>query len=165
MNTYHEFRPTSLDAPGLNLADRQDWLVLPTTQNRDSGPYQVSNFEAAKARLLQSDPKAEDHECHCFGHWACGWFEIILVRPNTPAHTEALSIEADLENYPLLNENDVQDREHAEAQEVWQHCYTPKQRIAYIRKHESQFDGCDWRTLLANVRGEYFSGYASELVS
>lgn len=63
--------------------------------------------------------------------------------------------------------------EEKEAQEVWRTCYTAPQRIAYMRRHWSQFERCHaeyypadaWRNMLACARGNAFFGYASELLS
>jgi hypothetical protein len=67
--------------------------------------------------------------------------------------------------------------ESREADRVWADCMRPKERIAYMRQHASQFDCLHipeaesrehaldrWRDILANARGRYFSGYASELL-
>lgn len=72
--------------------------------------------------------------------------------------------------------------EDDEAQRVWQDCYSTSERIEYMREHRSQFDclyvprepskpeTCAhfvdrWRDILANARGRYFGGYASEIIS
>jgi hypothetical protein len=62
--------------------------------------------------------------------------------------------------------------ENEEANRVWADCYTASERIAYMRKHRSQFDClytkrplCErWADILANVRGKSFGGYASEIL-
>lgn len=75
----------------------------------------------------------------------------------------------------VCGEDCLSKAEDEEAQRVWKECYSPEERIAYMRRHKSQFDclykgqGATafcmrWRDILANVRGTYFSGYASELV-
>lgn len=61
------------------------------------------------------------------------------------------------------------------AEDTWRTCYSDSERLAYIRDNWSQFDSCHakynrdkcyaWRRLLANVRGEQFDGYPSELIS
>jgi hypothetical protein len=70
--------------------------------------------------------------------------------------------------------------EDEEANRVWLGCYSDAERIKYMRQHASQFDclyvsykpdctetrplAARWRDILANARGRYFSGYASELI-
>lgn len=162
MRTYAKFRPTGFDCAGLGLDDRQDWLVAPVGRNRDSGCLEESNWEAALAML---GGEHETVEVHRFGHWACGWLEIILI---DPADAERVKIGDDiqdcLENYPVLNEEDFSRRETEEADRVWRTCYRPKERIEYIRKHRSQFEFRDAADMLSCVRGEHFAGYASELI-
>jgi len=73
---YKDWSPTQVDSCGLNLEDRQDWLVAPVILTRDSECLEQSNFHTAKEML-----KEVEHEEHEFGHWACGWLRIILVSP------------------------------------------------------------------------------------
>ena len=101
MTTYSQFRPTAFDPEGLGLPDRQDWLVLPVIQTRDSGPLEVSNFRVA---LQQLDGESNTVEVHHFNHWGPGWFEIILAHPSREADVTA--IEESLEEYPVLDDVD-----------------------------------------------------------
>ena len=165
MRTYSEFRPSSHDTAGLGLADRQDWLVHPCVANRDADVLTESNFESAKRELDMADPDGSHHEVHRFGHWACGWFEIILVRPTANAALYRASQHVDaLDNYPILDEDDYSDRQSQAADETWSHCYNAKERIAYIRDHRDQFEFSSFADMLGCVRGNYFAGSASELV-
>ena len=118
MKTYKEFRPSPHDVSGLGLDDQQDWLVVPVFQNRDSEALELSNFRVIQADLERvqaenGDPTSEeaDVEVHRFGHWANGWFEIILVRPESPAAKRAEYWEEKLENYPIADENDFSELE------------------------------------------------------
>ncbi len=115
MRSYKQFQPTSFDCKGLNLPDRQDWLVL-VRRNRDSDTLQESNFACA-LELLGGE--SETVEVHRFGHWANGWFELILVAPDSAASKEAETIEANLENYPVLDDDDWSYRQSEEEQEAW----------------------------------------------
>lgn len=160
MATYAQFRPTGFDCAGLGLDDRQDWLVAPVSQNRDSGCLALSNFAAALEIL---GGESETVEVHRFNHWANGWFEIILVSPERGAEIE--EIESSLENYPVLNDFDFSRRENEEAENVWRDCYRERDRIEYIRKHRSQFEFRNLADMLGCVRGNYFAGYASELIA
>lgn len=113
MKTYREFSPSQHDTRGLGLPNRQSWYVVPVAQNRDSPAYEVSNFRVA-LRMLGGE--LEDVvEVHRFGHWACGWFEIILISPDAEEKVlTAREIESKLENYPLLDEDDVAELEYEE---------------------------------------------------
>lgn len=160
LQAYATFRPTAHDTAGLNCEDKQDWLVVPCNRNRDSDCLSESNFAAALARL---NGESETCEVCRFGHWACGWFEIILIHPSRASEGE--SIAEDLDGYPVLDENDFSEREEDAARETWEACYSVPERIAYIRKHRTQFEFRDLGDMLGCVRGKYFAGYASELLS
>lgn len=162
MKTYSQFRPSQFDPKGLGLSDQQGWLVAPVSQTRDSEALSRSNFACfLKALGGESDTV----EVHRFGHWGPGWFEIILINPADADRVKAAEeLEASLENYPVLNDEHFSELEHEEAAQVWQSCYCDKERIAYIRKHRSQFEFRDFADLIGCVRGRYFAGYASELL-
>jgi len=174
MKRYAEFKPTGFDCKGLGLDDQQDWLVHPCGTNRDANALTRSNFEVSVRDLEKLDPDGNDHEVHRFGHWACGWFEIIIVRPETPCAADAESTEAGLADYPVCCDSHFSETEEQEALKTWQNCYNDRERLEYIRDNWSQFDSCrgqynrdkceGWRRLLANVRGKDFCGYASDLL-
>lgn len=110
--------------------------------------------------------ESEDIQIHRFGHWANGWFEIVLINPAMPELVAlAEKLESRLENYPVLDENDLSKREYDEANEVWRNCYRERERIAYIRRYRSQFEFSSFSDMLGCVRGNYFAGYASELIN
>jgi len=164
MQTYRKFRPTACDVAGLGCENQQDWLVLPCGQNRDSGALDRSNFRTAEKILAEVDPNGSDYEVHRFGHWACGWFEVILVRPETAAAKEAEGIEATLADYPILCDSDHSELEQEDANETWRYCFNDAERVEYIRDHRSQFEFRDWADLIGCVRGHYFAGDASSLL-
>lgn len=118
MKRYAKWAPTAFDIKGLNAEDagedgesRADWFVAPVSITRDTPPGSLdrSNWEVLKAQL--SALPGEDFEVHRFGHWACGWFEIILVRPGTKAAEVAQAAEDKIADYPALNEDDWSQRE------------------------------------------------------
>lgn len=104
MRTYSEFRPTAMDSH-YTVEEMEDWLVV-LDQNRDSDSVTRSNFQAA---LDQLGGEGDSIRVDRFGHWACGWFELITVKPNTPEHNKALEIEASLKDYPILDECEWSD--------------------------------------------------------
>lgn len=163
METYKTFRPSAFDPAGFGLRDQQDWLVAPVTRNRDSDPLTESNFEAFLKAL---GGKSDTVQVCRIGHWACGWFEIILLDPTDKLRvSEAEAMESALEAYPVLDEEDVLERESAAAERVWRDCYNENERVAYIREFRNQFYFQSLRDLRACVRGEYFGGWASELLA
>ena len=147
---YRDYKPTTFDRAGLALDDRQDWIVVPCGRNRDSETLDESNFAAALATL---GGESDTCEVHRFGHWACGWFEIIIVAPERAPEVKAIA--ARLEDYPLLDEDDHSTREHEAINEAWD-ALSLRGRIHLAAKHgasifsaraESAWDldlGSDW---------------------
>jgi len=132
------------------------------TRNRDSDILTESNFECA-LDLLGGESK--NVEVMRFGHWACGYWEVIAVKGKTKAYKIACEIVEKIENYPVLDNDHFSEREQEEASQVWRDCYTKKDRLEYIRKNRNQFEFQTFGDLMGNIRGEYFSGYASELIN
>ncbi len=163
MKTYAQFKPTGFDVKGLNADTVGGDNLVFLSQNRDSDALERSNFRVACNLLQATDPDGLDHEVHRFGHWACGWFEIIVVSPGTPAEKKADELGASLNEYPVLDESDFSKEEEEEASLTWANCYSRAERIEYIREHRSQFEFHGLADMLGCVRGRHFSGYASEL--
>lgn len=153
--------PTPFDSYANFMGHRpdQDWDCL-LTQTRDSGPLERSNFASA-LRILGGE--SDDVIVHRYGHWGCGWWEALAVKQGTHAHETATEIDNALADYPVVDDEHHSQLEQEEADLIWRTCYDAKDRIAYIRAHRSQFEFSDWPTVRATVRGDYFTGYASEL--
>lgn len=117
MKSYRDWAPTPFDVKGLNCEDRQNWLVAPCSQNRDSCALARSNFEAQIKRLGGESATVEVHR---FGHWACGWLEIVIVKPESKAAEECDRIESELEDYPVLDEDHYSSLQCEDANEYWQ---------------------------------------------
>lgn len=162
MIPYRKFRPTAMDSAGLGCEDRQDWLVAPVIRTRDSGVLETSNWEVIRKDLEEHDT-GEDMEIHRFGHWGPGWFEIILVRPDSKCARVAEEWEGALSDYPVASEEHLSQLENEEALKVWQNCYTVETRIKYIRNNPVEFEFHNLAEMMACVRGETFCGYASEM--
>jgi len=136
MQLYQDFAPTPMDRVGMpvrgednpNMYDK--WFVLPTMRTRDSSLLAESNWDAAIASLEKRGDEQADEEGYddfttlSFGHWACGWFEIIVAKPLTPAAKIAKDIDAALANYPVLDDADYYKRESdAHHDDVYNHCF------------------------------------------
>ena len=114
MQKYREYKPTMFDPTGLNLEDRQDWIVCPTGQNKGCELWKHSNFDAA-VKILGGE--SDTVEIHRFTHWSCGWLEIILVHPSR--ENEVSDIQERLEKYSLLDYEDYSNRQWASAYDCW----------------------------------------------
>lgn len=147
MRTYREWSPTPYDQRGLNAdeLDRGDWIVLPTIRTRDSGPLDRSNFDAALERL---GGESDTVEVHRFGHWACGWLEIVLVDPER--RDDAQAIQDRLADYPVLDEDALGTLEFNEAADAWD-AMRPSDRIEWLRR--DRHDCGSLAELLAAIRG------------
>jgi hypothetical protein len=137
------------------------WLVV-MVRTRDSDVLTESNWDAALERL---GGESESVEVHSFGHWACGWFEVMAVRWYTNAHAEGSDIRDDLDSYPILDEDDFSNREMEEADRVWKDCFNLKERFEYFRNNRSEFEPDNLESLMDCMRGKYFLGYASSLLN
>lgn len=136
-------------------------------QSRDSDALERSNFTSMIALLGgESDVVTVVRE----NHWAVGWVEWIAIEDDgSEESAKALEIADNaidrLSDYPVLDESHYSETETEEANEVWANCYNAKDRIEYIRKHQNQFDFNDFSDMIGCVRGNYFAGYASELLN
>ena len=131
------------------------------TRSRDSDLLTESNWECALQRL---GGEGEDVEIHRFGHWACGWWEALAVRANTPAYEEAVKIVDELNDYPCLDESDYSEKESEEAHRIWSDCFNTRDRIKYIRDNKDEFNFNGFSDIRAQVKGEYFTGDDSHLI-
>ena len=113
MLKYKDFRPTSYDSH-ISLDDREEWYVV-LSMTRDSDTLTRSNYAMALAIV---GGEGENVEVHSFGHWACGWFEIILASPEL--ETQVLDIESRLENYPVLDDEHHSSLESDEFHDSWE---------------------------------------------
>lgn len=130
-------------------------------KNRDSDTLTRSNFDVCLERL---GGETETVQVVSENHWAVGWVEWIAIHESDKKALDAMrDMFEKLENYPVLDEEHFCEAENDEAQEIWRNCYSDRERLAYIKKHGSQFGELSFTELRENVRGEYFSGYASEL--
>ena len=84
--------------------------VVVVGRNRDSEVLSESNFEAA---LHELGGESETVQIHRFGHWGCGWFELLTVDPNDKkALRIAYDIKQRLVDYPVLDEDNFYEREN-----------------------------------------------------
>jgi len=136
------------------------WLVL-LTRSRDSDCLTESNWTVALDRL---GGEGDDVQIDRFGHWACGWWEALSVRKGSEAEKVAEEMEEALADYPVLDDQHFSELETEEADRIWESCYSPKERIEYIREHPIEFEFSGFADMIGCVRGKWFGGYASDLI-
>lgn len=138
-------------------------------RHRDSSALGRANFDAALKAIGGELTRDDGTEMVCVvneNHWTVGCFEWIAIHESAAdALTKADAIMAKLEDYPVVDEDLFSQYEETEAQEIWANCYNAGERVNYIRAHRSQFEFRDFADLRGCVRGEYFAGYASELIA
>lgn len=139
-----------------------DYFSSGVGQSRDSDALERSNFACMlKALGGESETVIVVRE----SHWAVGWIEWIAINADDETSLRtADKLKAGLEDYPVIDETHWSELEHDDANETWANCFDWRERVAYIREHRSQFEPQTLGDLLGCVRGQYFIGYASELL-
>jgi hypothetical protein len=132
------------------------------TRTRDSDCLARCNFDAILDALGGEDEE-RGVTIHRFGHWACGWWEVLAIHESSPHLPIAAEAVRKLAAYPVYDEDALSEAEHVEASEVWRH-YTVKERIAFMRRHASECECQDWSDLRAAIQGQYFPGDPSRLL-
>jgi len=113
-NTWNKRMSESKGLDGFNNysgTTDEEWCnyVVLLSQSRDSEILEQSNFQCA---LEQLGGESKDVVVERFGHWACGWFELLLVNPKSKQIKKAFEIYKALEEYPVLDEEDLWNREN-----------------------------------------------------
>ena len=148
------------------------WSLGPVIEHRDSDVLDRANAEALRRYLAEFPELADDWKITSCNHWAVGHVDHISYRvvdgdgkPTRIARILKAWFAYLSDVYPVADEDLYTEMEDQEAQQVWKDCYSPEDRIKYIRRYRSQFDFQSFADLLGCVRGKYFAGYASELVN
>lgn len=129
MHTYSDFVPTAFDRNIPFRDERDTWFVAPCSQTRDSDALTRANFRALQDML---DDAGMEYEVHRFGHWGPGWFEILIVKPSDDARAFLEKVAKDLDDYPVLSEEEASAEEAEEAEETWRFAGM-RCRIQYVR--------------------------------
>lgn len=141
-------------------------------ENRDSDCLEQSNAAAVYAALapcLGDLNDGEMAETCSHSHWAVGHVDGVVIRcvdehgAPTWAFQKLHELACELDNYPVLDEDDLSEREIAAADLTWKNCYTDRERAKYLRAHppDHRFDSL--ADLMACVRGAYYPGYPSDM--
>lgn len=114
-------------------AEWPDYYSAGVGRSRDSDCLEESNFDAMLAELGgESDTVHVVRE----SHWAVGWVEWIAIHESDEQALRAAdAMQARLEDYPVLDEDDWSRRELEECERVWSECYDKRERVEYLRKH------------------------------
>jgi len=100
--------------------EHPDWLICPDLgTHRDADALARSNYAVLEQRLRDSDGDEETWHEESSGHWAVGWVAGLAVKPGTKAEQILAAAEAELGDYPVLDEEHWSDLEYGEAIEYW----------------------------------------------
>lgn len=123
-----KFNPTPFDRPTravLSGVDESysDWMLL-LTRTRDSDSVTEVNFrvacEAFDINVDSTQQLGNGAVCLRFGHWACGWYECLVIDSNDlNAMDKANDIETRLAIYPVLSDDRLSAYEWEESYEAW----------------------------------------------
>lgn len=106
--------------PNSYYGDYPDYYVF-LGRSRDSNILEESNFLAALAML---GGESDDIVIERAGHWACGWVEHIAVNPKNIEKVQiAENIRNQLNDYPVLDDDDFCNRESEEYAEEFEGNY------------------------------------------
>lgn len=123
MQKFKDYSPSSWDSKANymhNGPNRDHWYVAPVIKTRDACLLDESNWDTA-CKMLKAD-ETKGCEIHNFGHWACGWYDLILIHPlRKDLIAIAEDIERSLSGYPVLSDDDYSQREHDYLDELWEH--------------------------------------------
>lgn len=92
--------------------EHEGWGIA-YSQHRDSEALERSNFRAMLAICEAEDDDAVTVES--MSHWAVGWVEYILVRPDSAAWLAAEQARERLDDYPVLDDDDYSEEEYRES--------------------------------------------------
>ncbi len=96
-----------------------------------------------------------------------GAIRLVVNDEHRDVFIKAMELSASLLDYHVLCEMHHSEMEYERSHEVWAEYGTWKDRLHYIRERRGEFE-LEHKTLgevLQMVRGEWFGGYASELLS
>lgn len=138
-------------------------------RSRDSDALERSNFEAMLQLLEFVEEETPDDCPTCEdgkeytrvivreSHWAVGWVEWIAIHESDTAGLEIADNAAGrLADYPILDEALYWDLEWEDCRQVWEGCYRPRERAAYLRDRGPDPKG-HFRELRAAVNGSWDS--------
>jgi len=104
--------------------DHPDWPIT-FAVNRDSDPLDRSNFAVAQTKLAALDPHGDTYVVERFNHWLCGWTDNLLVMPESPAHQLANLLNAQIDDYPVLDDDHYSQLEWDTNHPSDRECYDP----------------------------------------
>lgn len=105
--------------------DFSDYFVFPIIKTRDCDFLTESNFEILSKEMLPLSKELDNEEESVFvarmNHWACGFYEILLIHESdTKALDKAKKLVKELNDYPVLDEQDYSDKQNDYVSKQWE---------------------------------------------
>ncbi len=107
LTKFKDWEPSGLDSKDSNYIDYgasksySSWLVGPC-KTRDAKLLEQCNFDCI---LKELGGEGDNVEILGFGHWVCGHYDLILVRPDTDQAIQLEHVVEALEDYPVFDES------------------------------------------------------------
>lgn len=122
--------PGGLDSSH-NYLGQEDFpsMYVVLTRTRDSNLIDNCNFEVA---LKELGGESDDVVIYSFGHWACGWWEALCVKKDSPKFNYGVEIQKRIEDYPLLDEDIYFEQEYQAKVNFWNNC-SMRERVEMCR--------------------------------
>lgn len=113
--------PTGFDsAANYSGSDLSHYYQAPVAITRDADTLAISNWAVVTDAILKVAAHDET-EIHRMGHWACGWYEILVIHPSDAAALQCADEWAcSLADYPVASEEHWSELQWNTAAEVWQ---------------------------------------------
>ena len=87
-----------------DLSEVFDWIASSEIQiNRDSDELTESNWQVFIDGLEKTN--SDDWRILRFKHFACGWYEFVILKPNSASYDFYIQCLESLEDYPILDED------------------------------------------------------------
>jgi len=152
--------------PDSYMGEQYDNCFVMYSRTGDSGILLNSNYETILDRLGITTTETDTEFTACFGHWACGHVDAILIREDSPKLAECEAILSEIEDYPSLDEDDYFEREIEEMHEAWAQM-DRRERLQIIRSgiikysYLDYLQGADWHTMYPEWAYETIQNYVN----
>jgi hypothetical protein len=122
--------------PGNYMGDDMSEYFIVYSRNPSEGTVVESNFEFIKSELSGF----KGYFLGRFSHWACGWVEVIFMHETDINGLEkADGIMSDCKNYPILDEDDYNNRRGEAINQDWNNLSLEEKINVCKDNHESIF--------------------------
>lgn len=107
-----------------DITNHESWRYAGPIETRDSDALECSNAAYITSAFEAADPDGEHHVITNSNHWAVGWVRNLWIDTSHPATTDVYTdIATQLEDHPILDEDDYSQREGDELYETLTGCY------------------------------------------